>query len=108
MRSSAGVGITPPNALGTPYPASSVMISSTFGAPFGGTTCAGQYGLEFFTSRSILPSNFCGGGGNCSPLIVVVALGDPGVPVVWISAPYNMGKYTMPNNAANRYVHHRL
>jgi len=33
-----GIGITPPNVLGTPKPASSVMISSTFGALFGGTT----------------------------------------------------------------------
>ena len=34
----AGVGITPPKVLGTPNPASSVMISSTFGAPAGGFT----------------------------------------------------------------------
>jgi hypothetical protein len=32
-----GVGMTPPKVLGTPKPASSVMISSTFGACFGGT-----------------------------------------------------------------------
>jgi hypothetical protein len=29
--------------------------------------------------RSILPSNFCGGGGSWLPSIVVVALGEPGV-----------------------------
>src|SRR5262245_51414265 len=83
------------------------MIKSTFGAPFGGTTRAGQYGFEFFTSRSILPSNFCGGGGNCSPLIVVVAAGDPGVPVVWISAACNVGTYTKPN-AAIRCIDRRM
>ena len=42
MRSSAGVGITPPKVLATPKPESSVMISRTFGAPLGGTTRAGQ------------------------------------------------------------------
>jgi hypothetical protein len=31
--------------------------------------------------RSILPPNVVsGGGGSCSPLIVAVALGEPGVP----------------------------
>jgi hypothetical protein len=29
-----------------------------------------------------VPSNFCGGAGNCEPSIVVVALGEPGVPVI--------------------------
>src|SRR5262245_40199038 len=80
------------------------MISSTFGAPFGGTTRAGQYGFEFFTSRSILPSNFCGGGGSCSPLIVVVALGEPGVPVVWMSAPCAAAKNVIVH-AAIRCAH---
>jgi hypothetical protein len=42
MRSSAGVGITPPKVLGTPKPASSVMINNTFGAPLGGAMRAGQ------------------------------------------------------------------
>ena len=42
MRSSAGVGITPPNVEGTPKPELSVMIKSTFGAPLGGTMRAGQ------------------------------------------------------------------
>ena len=40
------------------------MISSTLGAPFGGTIRAGQYGFEPPVVRSILPPNFCGGGGN--------------------------------------------
>lgn len=42
IRSSVGVGMTPPNVLVTPKPVSSVMISSTFGAPLGGTTRIGQ------------------------------------------------------------------
>jgi hypothetical protein len=37
--------------------------------------------------RSIFPSNFCGGGGICAPAMVVVALGEPGVPVIcWADA----------------------
>jgi hypothetical protein len=42
MRSSAGVGITPPNVLGTPKPESSVMISRMLGAPWRGSTRMGQ------------------------------------------------------------------
>src|SRR5262245_4617137 len=41
MRSRFGVGITPPNVLETPKPVSSVMIKSTLGAPWGGTTRGG-------------------------------------------------------------------
>jgi hypothetical protein len=41
-----GVGITPPNVLGTPKPASSVMISKTLGAPLGGTTRGAHHGLD--------------------------------------------------------------
>src|SRR5438128_3644085 len=62
------------------------MISSTLGAPFGGTTVGGQNGLEFTALSLITPPNFGSGGGSCFPSIVVVALGEPGVPVVWICA----------------------
>src|SRR5262245_28447924 len=82
MRSRFGVGTTPPNVLETPKPVSSVMINRTFGAPLGGTTRAGQYGVDCAALRSILPSNFCGGGGSWLPSIVFFALGEPGVPVV--------------------------
>jgi len=58
------------------------MISSTFGAPLGGTTRAGQYGLDFDASGSILPPNGGGGGGICAPSMVVVAAGDPGLPLI--------------------------
>src|SRR5262245_66672925 len=57
------------------------MMSSTFGAPLGGTIRAGQYGVEPFVVRSIFPPNFCGGAGSCVPSIVMVALGEPGGPL---------------------------
>src|SRR5271157_487875 len=81
MRSRAGVGITPPKVLGAPKPLSSVMISSTLGAPFGGTTVGGHHAFDSVAFSLISPPNFGSGGGSCFPLIVVVALGEPGVPV---------------------------
>src|SRR5512135_1567426 len=58
------------------------MMSSTFGAPLGGTTVGGHHGFESFASSFITPPNFGGGGGSCFPSMVVVALGEPGTPVV--------------------------
>src|SRR5450755_5031162 len=81
MRSSDGVGMTPPKVLGTPYPWSSVMMSSTLGAPFGGTTLGGHHGVESVAACSMTPPNFEGGGGICFPSIVVVASALPSVPV---------------------------
>jgi hypothetical protein len=79
--------MTPPKVLGTPKPASSVMISSTFGAPFGGTTRGAHQGLDWSASSLITPPNFGSGGGSCLPSIVVVAPGEPGVPVIcWANA----------------------
>src|SRR5260370_10412234 len=57
-----------------------------FGAPFGGTMVGGQYGLESTALSLITPPNGGAGGGSCFPSIVVVALGEPGVPVGWICA----------------------
>src|SRR6185295_4917981 len=63
------------------------MISSTFGAPLGGTTEGGQYGLESLAVSLITPPNFGGSGGSCLPSSVMVALGEPGVPVIcWAAA----------------------
>src|SRR5262245_48150101 len=76
-----GVGITPPKVLGTPKPASSVMISNTLGAPWGGTTRGAHQYFDCSASSSITPPNVGSGGGSCLPSIVVVALGDPDVPV---------------------------
>src|SRR5262245_469619 len=83
-----GVGITPPKVLGTPKPASSVIISNTLGAPWG-TTRGAHHGFDCRASSLMTPPNFGSGGGSCLPLIVVVALGEPGAPVVscaWTAA----------------------
>src|SRR5664280_2724112 len=87
MRSSDGVGMTPPKVLGTPYPWSSVMMSSTLGAPFGGTTLGGHHGVESVAACVMTPPNFGGGGGICFPLMVVVALAWPSVPVTTCADP---------------------
>ncbi len=80
-----GVGMTPPKVLGTPKPASSVMISSTFGALLGGITRGAHQGLDCSASCLITPPNFGSGGGNWRLLMVVVALGEPRVPVTcWL------------------------
>ncbi len=45
--------MTPPKVEGAAKPTSSVMISRMFGAPFGGTTRAGQPGLDCAAFSSI-------------------------------------------------------
>src|SRR5215468_2140600 len=62
-----GVGIGPPNVLDAPKPTSSVMISSTFGAPLGAWTSLGKSGLESLTVRPILPRNGGSGFGRTDP-----------------------------------------
>jgi hypothetical protein len=52
----------------------------------GGTTVGGQPGLESTALRLILPSKGGGGFGIYFPSMVVVALGEPGVPVVGVCA----------------------
>ena len=58
------------------------MISSTFGAPLGGTTRGAHHALDCAAFSLITPPNFGSGGGSCFPSMVVVALGEPGTPVV--------------------------
>src|ERR1700745_4313657 len=58
------------------------MMSRMLGAPLGGTTVGGHHGLESLALSLITPPNFGSGGGSCFPSMVVVALGEPGAPVV--------------------------
>src|SRR6266700_5990420 len=58
------------------------MMSSTLGAPLGGTTRGGHHGCESLALSLMIPPNFRGGGGSCLPSIVIVALGEPGVPLI--------------------------
>ena len=87
MRSIVGVGMTPPKVPGAPKPASSVMMSSTLGAPLGGTTRGAHHGFDCEAFSLITPPNFGSGGGSCFPSIVVVAPGEPGVPVICCASP---------------------
>ena len=81
------------------------MISKTLGAPLGGTTVGGQYGLESLASRLIVPPNGAGGGGRYLPSIVVVALGEPGVPVVcWAKVEPAVRARTEADNTNARMV----
>jgi hypothetical protein len=64
------------------------MMSSTLGAPYGGTTRGGHHSFESLALCWITLPNFGGGGGSCLPPIVIVALGDPGAPLIcWAIAP---------------------
>src|SRR5213596_1446782 len=63
------------------------MMRRMLGAPLGGTTSGGQYGLESVAASFITPPNGMGGGGICFPSIVTVASGEPGVPLIcWAQA----------------------
>ena len=60
--------MTPPKVLGAPKPWSSVMISSTLGAPLGGTTRGGHQGVDFEAFSLTTPPKGGGGGGSCFPV----------------------------------------
>ena len=74
--------MTPPKVPGAPKPQSSVMMSSTLGAPLGGTTRGAHQAFDSEAFSLITPPNFGSGGGSCFPSMVVVALGEPGTPVI--------------------------
>src|SRR5271165_4300493 len=87
MRSRAGLGMTPPKVLGTPKPSSSVMMSSTLGAPFGGTMRGAHQGVDSEALSLMTPPKGGLGGGSCLPSIVVVAVGEPRTPVTSWAKP---------------------
>ena len=62
------------------------MMSSTLGAPLGGTIRGGHQGFESTALLLITPPNFGAGAGSCFPSIVVVALGEPNSPVTCCAA----------------------
>jgi hypothetical protein len=57
------------------------MMSRTLGAPLGGTTRGGHQGVDSVAFSLITPPKAGSGAGSCAPLMVVVALGEPSVPV---------------------------
>ena len=78
IRSRAGVGTTPPKVEGVPYPVSSVMIKSTFGAPLAGSMVAGQNGVEFDRVALDLALELLWRGGDLQS--VDRRLGPPAIP----------------------------
>jgi len=72
--------MTPPKVLGAPKPWSSVMMRSTLGTPFGGTTRGAHHAVDSEAFSLITPPNFGSGGGSCFPSIVVVARATLGHP----------------------------
>src|SRR6516164_10705702 len=83
------------------------MIRRMLGAPCGGTTRAGQYGFDWLACRPISPPNFGGGGGRYLPSIVVVASGEPGVPVVCcasVGAIVNTVNVAAESNSADIFI----
>jgi hypothetical protein len=58
------------------------MMNNIFGAFAGGTIRGAHHGVDSVVLCSIVPPNSGSGAGNCFPSIVVVADGDPMVPVV--------------------------
>src|SRR5439155_16594650 len=62
------------------------MMSRMLGAPLGGTTRGGHQGFEAVASSLMTPPNFMGGDGSCLPSSVIVASGEPGVPVICCAA----------------------
>src|SRR5262245_39882212 len=67
------------------------MIRSTLGAPLGGTTVGGQQGLDWSAPMLMTPQNGGGGAGRYFPSMVVVASGEPGLPVVCCCALADWG-----------------
>src|SRR5437667_8494618 len=62
------------------------MMSNTLGAPLSGTTRGGDHAFGSVAFSLITPPNFGSGAGSCFPLMVVVAPGEPSVPVTcWAS-----------------------
>src|SRR3954471_9694880 len=89
MRSRAGGGPPPPDAPGALKRTSSVIMSSTLGAPLGGTTRGAHQGVDSEALSLITPPKFGSGGGSCLPSIVLVAPGEPRTPFTCGALPWD-------------------
>src|SRR5208337_2171487 len=76
------------------------MMSRTLGAPLGGTMVGGHQGFESVAFSLITPPNFGAGAGSWFPLMVVVALGDPNLPVTTCAATGATASVAASKNAA--------
>src|SRR5579863_5096760 len=78
------------------------MISSTFGAPLGGTIFAGRHGLESVALRLMTPPKAGGGDGTYLPSMVVVVLVEHGTPVVCWALEVIVADSKSRNNPTSR------
>jgi len=76
------------------------MIRRMLGAPLGGTMVGGHHGLEVVAFPVIVPPNCGSGAGIWLPGIVVVALGEPSVPVTTCAATGTAASTMATYNAA--------
>src|SRR5258707_192006 len=75
------------------------MISRMLGALLGGTTFGGHQVFDSVASSLMTPPNFGGGGGSRLPSMVVVALGEPIVPLICCAMA--AGKAAVPRRTPN-------
>src|SRR5882757_10947098 len=75
------------------------MMSRMLGAPLGGTMRGGHHGFESVAFSLITPPNFGSGAGSSLPSIEIVALGEPGAPVIcWARTAQVSNNETAANN----------
>src|SRR5208283_4073295 len=78
------------------------MMSKMLGAPLGGTTRGGHHGVESLALSLITPPNGSCGGGSCLPSRLMVALGEPGTPLICCArAALAFNRHAMVNAATS-------
>src|ERR1700722_2966144 len=78
------------------------MMRRILGAPLGGTTRGGPHCVESLALSFITPPNGIGGGGSCFPSSVIVALGEPGTPLIcWARAVLTVNSQATANAATS-------
>jgi hypothetical protein len=91
--SNAGVGIGPPNVDEAPQPTSSVMMSSTFGAPLGAWMPLGKSGVDSFAVRLIFPWK---GGSGLGRTSWAAALSAGVIPATRLNARFAICAFRVP------------